>query len=202
MLEREVRETGRKAETLQWERTSVETRHADAAEKLHSLESELANSGTNLGDLQARLSELQAELETLRGNEAEASAELNELRIKVATEKQRQNSLNNQRQPMEARLTELGELITQRHRDIESYASKSRDLAAESGRIQSEIEVARGRAAEADERVQTLVERARCGHCLSRFAGSHAAHHAAAVERVPRPARPAGGETNAGSSPH
>ena len=158
LLEREVREAARKAGNLQWERGNIETRHADAVEKLHSLETELANSGTSLEDLQARLAELQTELESMRGKEAEASDELNELRIKVATEKQRQNSLNNQRQPMEARLLELGELIAQRRRDIESYTVKSRNLAGESERIGGEIETARGKTVEADQNVKRLME--------------------------------------------
>ena len=79
-------------------------------------------------------------------------------RIKVATEKQRQNSLNNQRQPMEARLLELGELIEQRHRDIESYVVKSQNLAEESERIQGEIEATRGKTEEAGQQVQALVD--------------------------------------------
>jgi len=97
-------------------------------------------------------------LEVLRSNEAEAGGELNELRIKVATEKQRQDSLNNQRQPMTARLQELRDLIEQRHRDIESYHVKSQNLAEESERIQGEIEAKRGECAEGDVRVQALME--------------------------------------------
>jgi chromosome segregation protein len=158
ILERELRDTAKKAENLQWERGNIETRHADAVEKLHSLETELTSSGANLGDLQTRLSELQVELEVLRGNEAEASGELNELRIKVATEKQRQSSLNNQRQPMTARLQELRELIEQRHRDIESYRVKSQGLLEESESIRGEIEATRTKAAEAGQQAQALTE--------------------------------------------
>jgi len=156
--ERELREATKKSESLQWERNSIETRHTDAVEKLHSLETELASSGTNLGELQSRLTELQTELEVLRSNEAEAGSELNELRIKVATEKQRQNSLSNQRQPMAARLLELRELIDQRQHDIEGYRVKSQNLIEESDRIQGEIEATRGKVGEADQQVMSLVE--------------------------------------------
>ncbi|MGB8356699.1 MAG: chromosome segregation protein SMC [Chthoniobacteraceae bacterium] len=158
MQERELAEARRKAENLQWERGNIETRRTDAEEKLHALETELASSGSTLEDSQSRLSQLQGELEALRAHEMEAGGELNELRIKVATEKQRQNSLSNQRQPMTARLLELRELIEQRNRDIESYHGKSQNLAAESERIQGEIEAKRGEWAEGDVQVQALVE--------------------------------------------
>ncbi|MGC3988650.1 MAG: hypothetical protein QM796_02980 [Chthoniobacteraceae bacterium] len=46
---------------------------------------------------------------------------MNELRVKVATERQRHQSLQHQRQPMEARLDELHEIIDaapSRHREL------------------------------------------------------------------------------------
>jgi chromosome segregation protein len=159
MIERELQETNKKSESFHWERGNVEARHAEAVEKIASLEAELASSGTNLGELQTNLAQLQSELETLRASEAGANSELNELRIKVATEKQRQNSLNNQRQPMTARLAELRELIEQRHRDIESYRVKSQNLNEESEAIRAEIETTRSASAEAEQEVQTLIER-------------------------------------------
>ncbi len=158
LLEREQRDAENKSRNLHTERETLASRHSEAGEKLTAVETELANTGTNLGELQQHQVELQKHLEAMRANEAELIGELNEMRIKVATEKQRHDSLNNQRQPMNARLLELRELIEQRQRDIEGYQSKSATLAEESTRIQGEIEVTRGKAAEAGQQVAQLLE--------------------------------------------
>ena len=159
MIERELHETNKKSDSLNWERGNIESRHAEAVEKIAALETEHASSGTNLGELQSNLAQLQTELETLRTSEAAANGELNELRIKVATERQRQNSLNNQRQPMTARLQELRELIDQRRRDIEGYRVKSQNLDEESAQIRLGIETTRNDAAEAQQQVQSHIEK-------------------------------------------
>jgi len=158
LLDREVRETTGKQETLLWELGNIEQRHAEAVEKLRGLETDLAGAGVNLGELQARQIDLQSQLETHRSFESSVSSDLNELRIRVATENQRHNSLNNQRQPMAARLQEIHDLIEQRRRDIENYRLKSETLSEESERIGSEVEVTRAKAAESEAEVAKLLE--------------------------------------------
>lgn len=158
MLEREYRDAGKKLETLRWERDNVESRRDEATARIESLESELQQSGVSLGETQSRQSEMQTSLASLRASEAEMIAELNELKIKVATERQRHNSLHNQRQPMTARIQELRDLIQQRIRDIEGYRVKSENLVTDSERTQGEIEVARGQAGEAEQQVARLIE--------------------------------------------
>lgn len=155
-LEREQRDANRKAESLENERGNIEVRHREASDRVQSLEAESGEAEKGLGDFQTELKERQASLETLREREGALTQDLNELRIKVATEKQRHHSLHNQRAPMTARLHELGDFIAQRHRDIESYRAKSAGLGEDSTRIAGEIESARERAAEAEERVAAL----------------------------------------------
>ncbi|HEX3852266.1 MAG TPA: hypothetical protein VHW01_14955, partial [Polyangiaceae bacterium] len=101
------------------------------------METELQSSEGQLAEIDSQRAEAQGEIETLRAREAEAQGELNEMKIRVATERQRHTSLHNQRQPMEARLEELSELIEQRHREIETYEQRIAATLAEN----SEIEV-------------------------------------------------------------
>ena len=158
LLERELHETTGKQENLRWELGNVQARHTEAIEKLQALEADLAGVGANQDGLKARQVELQGLLESHRAGEAELNAELNELRIKVATEKQRHNSLNNQRQPMAARLQELHDLIAQRRREIESYRVKSEKFGEESTMIQAGIESSRVEMTEAEGAVSKLLE--------------------------------------------
>jgi chromosome segregation protein len=157
-LEREEREKARKLETLTLERENVRTRHDEAVEKIATRETEAGELGGQLTELQSRQHTAAAELDELREREGALITELNELRIKVATEKQRHDSLYNQRAPMTARLNELRELIQHRRRDIDGYRGKIDALEAETARIGEEIESARGRLVDAEAEVTRLGE--------------------------------------------
>lgn len=158
LLERELKETTAKHENLRWEVGNVQARYNEAINKLQTLEADQAGIGTNQEELRARQSELQGLLETHRSIEAELNSEMSELRIMVATEKQRHQSLNNQRHPMTARLKELHDLIAQRHVDIEGYRLKSENFAEESVNIQANIEIARAQMSEGEAEVSALME--------------------------------------------
>ncbi|MEA3187645.1 MAG: chromosome segregation protein, partial [Chthoniobacter sp.] len=156
-LERDERDSLKKEENLGWERQNIETRHREAVEKLGAREAEHNQMLAKLEEMQTQQGALQVELDALRAREGERGGELGELRVKVATEKQRHTSLNDQRQPMAARLQELRDLIEQRHRDIEGYRFKSEQLEAETGQVRSEIEATQRKAAESEMRVNGLV---------------------------------------------
>ncbi|HEV7867518.1 MAG TPA: chromosome segregation protein SMC, partial [Chthoniobacteraceae bacterium] len=130
MLERDAKDAERKQQNLEGERASSEARHSEAADRLGGLEAETAGHMQQLDELQARRSEAQSQLEVLRAREGELSDELNELKIKVATERQRHSSLHHQRQPMEARITELMDLIAARQQDISSYEQRAESMLA------------------------------------------------------------------------
>jgi chromosome segregation protein len=157
-LEREEREKAKKLESLAWEQENVQKRLDEAIEKIGGREKELRDLAAELADLQGRQQSAAAQLEDLRTRESTVMGDLNELRIKVATEKQRHDSLYNQRVPMTARLNELRELIEHRRRDIAGYDTKIDALENETGRIEEEIESARERLAEAEGEVTRLSE--------------------------------------------
>ncbi len=156
-LERESAEAARKAETLTAERDGIEARHDEAAARLGHLEEQAQTAATEIVELQAQQSGLNDSLGALRENEAMLTGELGEMRVRVATEKQRLSSLQNQRQPMHARLAELRELIEQRRRDIDGYHARSTQLAEDSENVRAGITQAQGRLGEAEERVQALI---------------------------------------------
>ena len=157
--ERDLKETTTKHENLRWEIGNVQTRYREAIGKLQILEIDQTGVGIHQEELRTRQSELQGLLETYRSIEAGLNSELSELRILVATEKQRHQSLNNQRHPMTTRLKELHDLIEQRHLDIENYRLKSETFAEESINIQAHIEIARAQMSEREAEVSALMER-------------------------------------------
>ena len=157
MVEQEVRDTQKKTQTFSWERESIERRHDEAIARLGQLEEEAYEASSQIADFQTKQGELNQSLIGLRESEATLTSELNEMRVRVATEKQRFSSLQNQRQPMNARMAELREMIEQRRRDIDACAAKSAQLAEDNENIRAGIAQAAGRLGESEQRVQTLL---------------------------------------------
>ena len=158
MIEREAKDTERKQQNLEGERASSEARHREASDRVGGLEAEIASGLGQLEELQTRRAEAQNQLEILRAREGELGGELNELRIKVATERQRHSSLHHQRQPMEARLTELTELIAARKQDIITYEQRADSMLAENAEIETNLERLRGQVGEGESVVASLLE--------------------------------------------
>jgi chromosome segregation protein len=156
MLDSQIAEATRKHESLEWERQSAESRRAEAVGRITELEGEVRGAMEAFESMLARRTEAQGSLETLRARESEIASELNELKIKVATERQRHSSLHHQRQPMEARIGELRDLIEQRRLDIQNYEERAGALEAEKGDIQVNVERLRVSIAEAGEHVVML----------------------------------------------
>ena len=157
-LEREERERAKKLESLTWEQENVRKRLDEAAEKIGARETEASGLGEQLAGFQAQQQTAAAKFAELRERESALTTELNELRIKVATEKQRHDSLYSQRAPMTARLNELAELIQNRRRDIEGYRSKIEGFEAETVRIREEMGTARELLGEAEQEVTRVSE--------------------------------------------
>ena len=157
-LGREAQDTERKMTNFGAERDAIARRADEVIARLAQLEEEAAAASCKIVELQAQQVELQSGLTGLRETESLSTGELNELRVRVATEKQRYASLQNQRQPMHSRMAELRELIEQRRRDIESYTIKTGQLAEESENIKAGAAQAEGRLGEANEAVAQLLE--------------------------------------------
>jgi chromosome segregation protein len=121
LVEREQQEAERKLDALKNERETLDRQIQASDTGTSQLQDELAKHQQAIVEQQGK----RQELETARGEalrlEEEAAAQLNELRLAIATERQRQENLSAQRQPMTAREAELAELIAARHSDIARY---------------------------------------------------------------------------------
>ncbi len=157
LFEREASETRRKLQSMEGEQGAAQARFHEAVQKTEDLESEVYGALGEIESQQAQRQGLQSELEVARAQEAEVGSELNEIKVRVATERQRHSSLHNQRQPMEARLAELHELIVQRERDIEGYENRSAATLSENVELESNLESLRGRIGQSEGRVSELM---------------------------------------------
>jgi len=124
------------------------TRELENARHRHeSIDGEISSLQEHIQLLEAQIADREQQLETatlelnaareersaassrisfLRDAETAAASDLAEARLRVATERQRQQSLANQRAPMEARIRELAETISARERDTTTHEEKSR----------------------------------------------------------------------------
>ncbi|HEY1769943.1 MAG TPA: chromosome segregation protein SMC [Chthoniobacterales bacterium] len=146
-LERELHEASRKAETIEWEKSTLDQQLSVADERISQLENETNELRAALFEDEKRRDAATAAVKAARLRDAALAEQLSELRLAVATERQRHEGLRNQRQPMTARQAELTELLTSRRGDISTYQSrleqqKSESAAAEKSIAQTSIELA------------------------------------------------------------
>jgi chromosome segregation protein len=158
LLDRELREAEGKVKSFHWERDNVRQRLEAATGKVNSIELELSNNNLDLDRLQTELASAIAEVEALRNDEETLVDVLNELRIRVATERQRKENLQRQRQPMAMRLAELKDLIVNRRRDIANYTARIEQFANENATLRARIEELQREQAEAEAEVVRLLQ--------------------------------------------
>jgi chromosome segregation protein len=134
LVEREQQEAERKLETLQNEKATLDRQMQAADERMDQLQEELKAHKQTIAEDQEKLRATETVKEIALGSEEEAVMQLTELRLAVATERQRQQNLVEQRQPMAAREAELAELIAARRTDVTKYqeriASQTKESAA------------------------------------------------------------------------
>jgi chromosome segregation protein len=140
LLDRELRDAEGKHKSLDWERNNVQQRLNSASGKTVALENELTLLSLQLTEFQERSSSAVAGVDSIRAQEDSFGASLNDLKISVATERQRQDNLQRQRQPLTSRMAELRELIATRENETEVYASKIQHLQEENLSLRASIE--------------------------------------------------------------
>src|SRR5260370_42457430 len=82
----------------------------------------------------------QSQVEEVKGTEETMGELLNELKVQVATERQRREDLNRQRQPLANRIVELQELISSRQTDVRNYVARIDQLEEESAKLRQKNE--------------------------------------------------------------
>ena len=158
MLDRELRESDGRIKSLTWEKENTEQRLSSASARVTALEAELNSLGQQLLECQGRLTESLSELDLLRADEESLVETLNESKVRVATERQRRENLQRQRQPMASRLAELQDLIVNRERDIANYETRSQQFLSENDGLRLQIEQLKSNQLQAEADVATLVE--------------------------------------------
>jgi chromosome segregation protein len=150
LLEAEEKEAARKIDNLKSEKTTLEQQIEVAGERVSELEEELAGARDELAEHEAAQSDAEKDEKGARSQEEKTIEQLNDLRLAIATARQRQESLEGQRQPMAARDAELTELIAARKNDITSYENKLATQAQENRDAEVAIKEQSARAAEAE----------------------------------------------------
>ena len=153
---RELENARNRHESLDGEISSLQEHILLLEAQMAEREQQLEKASLELNAAREERSAASSKISFLRDAETTAAAELAEARMRVATERQRQQSLANQRAPMEARVRELAETISARERDITTHDEKIRSLEAESTGLAESVEIWKTESAEAESRVLEL----------------------------------------------
>jgi chromosome segregation protein len=157
LLERQAREAESRRENLIREAAQLDETVASALEKVAALEGRMAELAARIEAARDRQSQASSQIDAARERERFSTEELNELRVRVATERHQQENLTSQRGPMAARLAELGELLDQRGRDIESHETRIAQFRHGSAELEQSIANWRLLLASGEEQVTQLV---------------------------------------------
>ena len=153
---RELENARHRHESLDGEISSLQEHIQLLEAQIADREQQLETATVELNTAREERSAASSRISFLRDAETTAAAELAEARLRVATERQRQQSLANQRAPMEARIRELAETISVRERDITTHEEKIKSLEAESTGLAESVETWKIESAEAEARVLEL----------------------------------------------
>ncbi len=156
LASRELENARHRHESLDGEIASLQEHILVLEEQISERQQELEAASSELAAAREERSAASSRIALLRDAETEAASDLSEARLRVATERQRQDTLSRQRAPMEARIRELAETITARERDIATHEERIRLLEAESTSLAESVETWKQESAEAEARVLEL----------------------------------------------
>ncbi|MFV0337209.1 MAG: chromosome segregation protein SMC, partial [Chthoniobacterales bacterium] len=140
LFQRQREDASKRIEQFQQEIERLNQQSETTRSQTRDLESRVSEIASSQEATASQRLEFENKVQELRAREAEVGEELNELRIRVATERQQNDNLQRQREPMKARLEELAELVVQRGNDIENYRSRIEQFTSEVGELQGSIE--------------------------------------------------------------
>ena len=156
LASRELENVRHRHESLDGEIASLQEHILLLEEQISEREQQLEGAAAGLCTAREERSAAASRITFLREAETGAANDLAEARLRVATERQRQESLSRQRAPMEARIRELAETITSRERDIAIHEERIRTLESESVNLSESVEGWKQESAEAEARVLEL----------------------------------------------
>ena len=156
LASRELENVRHRHESLDGEIISLQEHILLLEEQITQRQQEMETASAELASAREQRAAASSRIALLRDAETEAASDLAEARLRVATERQRQDTLARQRAPMEARIRELAETITARERDIATHEERIRLLEAESTSLAESVETWKKESAEAEARILEL----------------------------------------------
>ncbi len=160
-LQNSARVLEQKIETVVYEIGSQAAQEEEGAGRREELAGQAAALQEREQQAQGKLSEGTAALENLRQQRETANAALTETKVALATEEQLCASFGSQKRPLEQRLAELGHLVEQRRREIQSFLERSGQAEAEIAESRRKIEAVRGQREQVNGRIAELLEQKR-----------------------------------------
>ncbi|MEW6302046.1 MAG: chromosome segregation protein SMC [Verrucomicrobiota bacterium] len=130
-LQNSQRVLHQKIDTVVYEIQSLAAHDAESTKKRDGLAAQVAQHEERERNLQGQLTGLNEGLESLRQQRDGANTALTEAKVALATEEQLCASYRNQKQPLEHRIVELKNLVTQRRNEISSVISRKAQAEAE-----------------------------------------------------------------------
>jgi chromosome segregation protein len=160
-LQNSARVLEQKIDTVVYEISSLAAQEEEGGRKRRELGTQAAAMEAREHQAQAGLSEWTAALENLRQQRESANAVLTETKVALATEEQLCASFASQKKPLEQRLGELGNLVEQRRREIQSFLERNGQAEAEAAESRQKIEGARLQRDQVNGRIAGLLDEKR-----------------------------------------
>lgn len=163
LIERDLNQLHNRIESLEWEQREVGERSAKVVGELEANRAERDRALGTVEELNASTEATGTELEAARHREEELTEKVTEARTCLAVEQGTRQNLEEQREPMLARLNELLELVERRDTEITNYRERIENSAVETATLQEKIQHWQTEAAAAKEE-RSVIQNERNGY--------------------------------------
>jgi chromosome segregation protein len=156
LIERDLSQFSNRIESLEWEQRDVIERTAKVTGELEANRAERSSALEKVETLNGTTQSTGSELDDARRREEELTEKVTEARTCLAVEQGTRQNLEEQREPMLARLHELLEQVERRETEIASYKARIENSAAETEALQGKIREWESEASAAREERDTI----------------------------------------------
>lgn len=139
LIERDLSQFNNRIESLEWEQRDVSERTAKVTSELETNRAERTTALAKVEELNETTQETGSQLDEARRREEELTEKVTEARTCLAVEQGTRQNLEEQREPMLARLNELLEQVERREAEITSYQARIENSALETEALQEKI---------------------------------------------------------------
>lgn len=158
VVQRALQQATAKLESVEWDHNQIAERMAGAETQIEEQRQAATEGNEQLEANRVRESEIEVQLEACVRREMESSEQLNELRSALALEQNSLTSLERQKAPMAARLSELQMSIQRQHTEIEGWKARIQDGEEEAAKLQHQMEEQRAAVARFDGEMESKTQ--------------------------------------------